>query len=190
MRDYPLCIRAHKSGGILLYARHLLQKSPRSNSYKLSRKLHRVGLGEAPCRWRGVALQGGLRGIPDEFFHDNAVTPHAIDFAMTTIHPDHLEAYTLMQRQTGRVLRADLGTRVSRTPDLYSSDRGVRGPYLLPLCRAHCARPTRSAPQGPHSRAGFGIDPYWPRDTSTTPLGGCLRDPSTWGHIRMRAHSE
>jgi hypothetical protein len=56
-----------------------------------------------------VALQDGLRGITEEFLNNNAVTPHPIDFAMTTIHPDHLEAYALMQRQTCRVLREDAG---------------------------------------------------------------------------------
>jgi hypothetical protein len=56
-----------------------------------------------------VALQGSLGGLAEEFFHDNAVTPHSIEFAMAMIYPDHPKAYALMQRQTRHIFRKDPG---------------------------------------------------------------------------------
>ena len=61
------------------------------------------------CLIRAPLWQRTGRGITEEFLNNYAVTPYPIDFAVTTIHPNHPEAYALMQCQTCRVLREDAG---------------------------------------------------------------------------------
>ena len=55
-------------------------------------KPYRAGLGEALYGRRGVALQDGLCGLAEEFFHDYAIAPHPINFAMAPIDPDHAKS--------------------------------------------------------------------------------------------------